>query len=104
MYRNEYDIEELCSRARHYDGLAPYAQYLLDWVRLVNANSDGWSYWTAGRAAGNKLADLLFEAINGGVVSTAKWNTAIGGIKTAATRQLRHGNDIPVPSPPTVPR
>lgn len=98
QFFNECEIEDLCERAARLPEVAPFARYLTAWVGIVNSNSDGWPYWRAGREAGCKLAALISAALGGAVVTRAQLTRAVGGIKAAASRQLRHGYTMPTPA------
>ena len=75
----------------------PYLQYLQDWVDIVQANSDGWAYWTAGRDVGVQLAHLLRESARGVNVAQSVWDRAIHDIEAVAKAQEKHGNTVPFP-------
>jgi hypothetical protein len=57
---NQYEIDECVYRTIG-TPMEPYARYLQAWQRIVDENSDGWPYWTAGR----RCADTLVEALQG---------------------------------------
>lgn len=37
----------------------PFLVFLDDWRRVVNENSDGWSYWKPGRSCASTLMNLI---------------------------------------------
>ena len=46
-FYNEHEIQNLAERvALKAPHAVPYARFLLDWVAIVNGNSDGWPYWS----------------------------------------------------------
>ena len=98
MFMNEYEIQEALDIVKsHAPEIAPYAQYLHDWVGVINQNSDGWPYWRAGRAAADKLGDAVQKAVNairgrGEMPTEKELKAGLIPIKSAATR-----HNLPAP-------
>lgn len=65
MFANRYDIERWQQRFNSATGVPNLGKAAdnLDALReYVDTHSDGWGYWRAGTAAGNRLAALLQDA------------------------------------------
>lgn len=98
MFMNEYEIQESLDIVKnHAPDIVPYAQYLQDWVDIINQNSDGWAFWRAGRAAGDKLGNAVQKAVNalrgrGEMPTEKELKAGLTPIKSAATR-----HNLPVP-------
>lgn len=62
-YFNEGEIDQLQETLQHYpyQEYLPYIQYLDEWRRTVNANSDGWAYWKIAAKAAEKLMTALHD-------------------------------------------
>lgn len=58
MY-NEMDVQDARDNARGTD-LKPYAEFLYQWMEIINSNSDGWPYWDKGRKAADTLVEALY--------------------------------------------
>jgi hypothetical protein len=111
---NEQEVEILAERVRQrLPQLTPYAQYVEDWVTVVNNNSDGWAFWIRGHNAALSLLECLSLALDGKSVTSKEWTRAVADIKSCATRRklrapllmggivLKHrppGNRNPAPS------
>jgi hypothetical protein len=96
MWMNESEIDDtldyMTRRAPEY---APYARYLSDWRHTVNANSDGWPYWSGGSRCANTLSALLTRVRDAGrgwsrenqpLPTHAEFRKALSPIKGTATR------------------
>jgi hypothetical protein len=71
--------------------IAPYAKFLADWRDTVNANSDGWSSWHAGRRAADRLSALVTQTLNwlrgqGEAPTPSELKSALEPIRATATR------------------
>lgn len=95
MIYNHADIDNVVSiLEREAHPALPYARYLRDWRDIVDAQSDGWPYWSGGHRAAAPLMELLhgligWNGVRAGAVmpSPAEWNRAIGRIRACATRR-----------------
>lgn len=97
-YYNEYDVDEIVAAVRRSaPDLEPYATALTEWRDIVNANSDGWSHWSGGHNAANKILGLFEGARHGGWVrpTPQECARAFSPIKSAATR-----HNLPQPTLP----
>jgi hypothetical protein len=94
-WMNEYEVDRakatIDERAPE---IAPYAQYLRDWVDVVNSNSDGWPYWKAGSRCAGKLQELLERAVKAirdgrdeDMPSEAELRRSLAPIKSLATKK-----------------
>jgi len=61
LFMNEMDIEEAVTRYRNHPVLAEATQLLDRFKDVVNANSDGWAYWSAAPRAAKKLIELILS-------------------------------------------
>ena len=95
-FYNEDEIEAIVEMGLRNPKTAPYAQYLRDWVHLVNTNSDGWAYWKKGAQVGIALADLIILAQKSEVFEVT-WKQRIASIERVALAQLKYGNKMPTP-------
>lgn len=64
MWMNEMEINEAASLLRHKPVYGPAAIYLQDYMYLVNENSDGWPYWSAGSKAADSLSAIVQEGMH----------------------------------------
>lgn len=85
MNESEIDraVELIGSMAPEY---LPYAEYLSDWRHTVNANSDGWPYWTAASRAATRLQEYIQEIIRlirGGASSSISARPTVEQLKKA---------------------
>jgi hypothetical protein len=69
-FMNEDEIEEAAIRFRTHPVLGPATATLFNLVGAVNANSDGWAYWSKPVHAAKRLMTLIhgdgsWEARNG---------------------------------------
>ena len=62
MFMNEYEIDHAATVLQGETGR--YARYLRDYKDTINANSDGWPYWSAGWKAAVKLGGLVSTAMD----------------------------------------
>lgn len=103
MWMNEPEIDEaLAIIGKYAPRFLPYAKYLSDWRDIINQNSDGWAYWSAGTRPAGKLQELLsaiISNIRGNVrgrnvpePSVRDLDRALTPIKSIATRK-----NLPVP-------
>ena len=93
MRMNEYDIDRALEVVRqHAPEFFIYVKYLSDWRDIINQNSDGWAYWSAGTRPASNLEDLiskLMHSISGRNVeepSVKEFYKALTPIKSFATR------------------
>lgn len=57
-FMNEWEIEEALRLAKTRPSVQeflPYVQFLSDWKDVVNANSDGWPYWSGAVKVAKRL-------------------------------------------------
>jgi hypothetical protein len=99
MWMNESEIDEaLVLVGKYAPRFLPYAKYLSDWRDIINQNSDGWAYWSAGTRPAGKLQELLSAIIsnirgrNVPEPSVKELDRALVPIKSIATRKK-----LPVP-------
>lgn len=100
MWMNEHEIDEAVLIVKEYaPEFLPYAKFLSDWRDIINQNSDGWPYWSAGTRPSGALQELvakLVDSIRGarGTVapSAREFVKALTPIKSFATRK-----NLPVP-------
>lgn len=99
MWMNEHEIDEALYIVKEYaPEFLPYAKFLSDWRDIVNQNSDGWAYWSAGTRPAKDLQDgieKLVESIRGRHVSAPSardLDRTLIPIKSFATRKK-----LPVP-------
>lgn len=95
MWMNEYDVQNALRmiemRRPEYK---PYADYLAQWIEIVNDNSDGWPYWKAAGQSAKKLMDLLQIVVGSirrgtseGLPDEQEFKRALAPIKSLATRK-----------------
>jgi hypothetical protein len=89
MFMNEYDITRAIAERR--TGIAgKAANYLNNYLRIVNSNSDGWGYWRAGTRAATSLCSFVESKSD----DEAAYSKAIRPIKSLCTRRnLPHPNE-----------
>jgi len=58
-FMNEWDIEDAQRRFRNHAALGPATQTLANLRNVVNANSDGWPYWSKPVRSAAKLMELI---------------------------------------------
>jgi hypothetical protein len=101
MDMNECDIRAMASNHHACPNVRKGVHLLLRLMEAVNAQSDGWPYWSAPSQAADKLMKLLRTAGNiwydtYGNISDADLKAAIKPIKSMVTRQktiqARYGN------------
>lgn len=99
MWMNEGEIDQMVEFTK-YDApeFAPYAQYLSDWRDIVNENSDGWPYWSAGTGCAEKLMGALQALKNSyrhgeDAPDDSLFRRALTPIKSLATRK-----NLPAPT------
>jgi hypothetical protein len=91
MRLNEYEIDRALEVVGQYTPVfLPYVKFLSDWRDIVNQNSDGWAYWSAGTRPAAKLEDLVAQLMNNitgrGVAPSAReFERALIPIKRFAT-------------------
>lgn len=93
-WMNEYEIDEIHEQLqRRAPDKVRFAKYLMDYKDVVNANSDGWSYWRAGTKCADRLSDLLKQTVDvlrdgrGTMPTDAELTKALAPIKGMATRK-----------------
>lgn len=101
MFMNQWEIEQ-ASNARHTcPNVRKGVKLLMALVHSVNAQSDGWAYWSAPSQSCRKLQELLKTAGNltygtTGTISAADLKKAISPIRAMVTRQrvkqAKYGN------------
>lgn len=78
-------IEDAAELLKHTPLYGPAAFYLLDYMNLVNENSDGWAYWKAGSQAAEPLQKIVSE----GVHLVRPWGAYAGTKPTATEADVR---------------
>lgn len=98
-YLNRYEVDEMVRQFRSDPVLGPAARTLRQFVAVVDANSDGWPYWSpAGRSAGQLmtiLATARLAALRTGEYGTStpeEIRKAYRPMKSFMTRRLPHVN------------
>ena len=94
MWLNQSDIEGLASRTHSCPNVRKGVRLLHRLMQAVNAQSDGWAYWTAPSRSAEPLVKLLQTAGNlahdtRGTISAADLRKAVAPIKSMVTRQQR---------------
>jgi len=101
MNMNQSDIEIMASNSHACPNVRKGVAILHTLMESVNAQSDGWAYWSAPSKAATRLMDLLRTAGNiqhdtHGTISEQELRKAVSPIRSMATRQKRiqaaHGN------------
>lgn len=94
MWMNESEIDEALEIIGKYaPRFLPYVKYLSDWRDIINQNSDGWPYWTAGTRPASRLQELIsaiMSKIRGrgaAEPSIRELDRALTPIKSFATRK-----------------
>lgn len=59
LFMNRWEVEEAASRYRHHAVLGQATAFLQAYMEQVDANSDGWPYWSAPVKAAAKLMTLI---------------------------------------------
>lgn len=83
MFMNEWDIEEAKDRHESHPVLGPATRTLKHFMDIVNANSDGWPYWSAAPKAARKLMELIQ---NPATATEAAYRKALTPIRTLLTK------------------
>jgi hypothetical protein len=87
MFLNEYEIRNAADERR--PGVAGRAAaYLNNYVDIVNSNSDGWAYWSAGYRASANLSAFVASRSQ----DEKAFRAALRPIKSLCTR---HGLPYP---------
>lgn len=101
MFMNEAEIEWMHSRRHACPNVRKGVNLIYRLMQSVNAQSDGWAYWSPPNKACAKLIDLLKTAGNlmhdtSGTITAAQLRAAITPIRTMVTTQTivqkEHGN------------
>jgi len=99
MWMNEHEIDRALDLVGQYaPEFLPYVKYLSDWRDIINQNSDGWPYWSAGTRPSGALQELVTKLVNsiqsrGSVAPSAReFEKSLTPIKSFATRKK-----LPVP-------
>lgn len=101
MWMNQAEIEFAASRIHACPNVTKGVQLLHRLMEAVNAQSDGWAYWSAPGKAADKLMDLLKTAGNlsydtNGTISDADLRKAVSPIrrmvKVQSEKQKKYGN------------
>lgn len=101
MFMNEPEIKGAAQAQHDCPNVRKGVWLLLKLMQAVNAQSDGWPYWSAPVKAAEKLMTLLQTAGNlaygtHGKIETAALRKAITPIRTMATHQkvvqAKYGN------------
>jgi hypothetical protein len=67
MWMNHSDVDEAVHRFRTHPVLGPATRVLRDFVREVDAHSDGWPYWKAPSHAAKQLMTLIHGHLRAGM-------------------------------------
>ena len=59
LFMNEFDIERAVAQHRNHPVLGKATATLKAFMDTVNANSDGWPYWSAAPRSAKKLMELI---------------------------------------------
>ncbi len=103
MFMNEADIEAAAAARHVCPNVRKGVRLLRALMRSVNAQSDGWPYWSAPSKAASQLCELLKRAGNlpygtHGTITAAELRQAIVPIKAMVSRQkklqARYGNSF----------
>lgn len=62
-WMNEMEIDEAVRVFAQDPVLGPASRYLSDYRHLINRNSDGWPYWSAGTRPAGTLCEILSAAM-----------------------------------------
>jgi hypothetical protein len=99
---NEADIQMMHNNRHDCPNVRKAVQLLYRLVQAVNAQSDGWAYWSAPSKSATKLTNLLKEKCGNlwydtqGTITEAELKKAIAPIKSMVTRQnkiqAKYGN------------
>lgn len=94
MFMNQAEIEYASQAHHECQNVRKGVRLLLRLMQAVNAQSDGWAYWSAPSKASEKLQDLLKSAGNlyygtSGSITTSDLKKAIAPIRSMVTRQKR---------------
>lgn len=99
MWMNEHEIDRALDLVgQHAPEFLPYVKYLSDWRDVINQNSDGWPYWSAGTRPAGTLQELISKLVEStyrsGVAapSEKEFQKALVPIKSFATRK-----NLPIP-------
>ena len=84
LFMNTWEIEGAVLRYKNHPVLSKATRYLQRWEAVVNANSDGWAYWSGGPNAAKQLM-LLIQ--NPDTATEAALKKALGPIKATCTRK-----------------
>jgi hypothetical protein len=94
MWMNESEIDRALEIVGQYaPEFLPYVKYLSDWRDIINRNSDGWPYWSAGTRPSGTLQELVTKLMNsiqgrgGGGPSAREFDKSLTPIKSFATRK-----------------
>lgn len=58
---NQWEIEERAVHFANHPVLGEATRFLNDYKDVINANSDGWAYWSIATDAAKKLVELVYE-------------------------------------------
>ncbi len=101
MFMNQGDIEWIAGRHHECRNVRKGCRLLLRLMEAVNAQSDGWAYWSAPSKSTEKLVELLQSTGNlqhgtHGTITDAELRTAVSPIKRMVTfqkkKQAEYGN------------
>lgn len=59
LFMNEHEVAEAWRMHQGKPVVGEATEILCQFVRLINANSDGWPYWSKGPQAAKKLMELI---------------------------------------------
>ncbi len=84
LFMNEWEVQDAVAMHRGKPIIGEATELLRKFVDLVNENSDGWPYWSAGPKAAKKLMELIqSQDIRGRSVAPPKLTEA--DLKKAVT-------------------
>lgn len=101
MFMNQYEIEMIASNNHACPNVRKGVRLLVNLMHAVNAQSDGWAYWSAPSRACDKLQELLRTVGNlwydtHGTITAEQLKRAVTPIRAMVTRQTklqaRYGN------------
>jgi hypothetical protein len=91
MFMNDYDVDDAVERAQGDTVQLAAAQTLANLRDTVNANSDGWAYWSSPQRAATRLMGVLERCRRGDItVSRAEVRKAYTPIRSFLTRHGLH--------------